>query len=128
MPTSVDLPAPLGPSSAVAWPARSVRSTPASARCRPYTFVSPRASTVSKLIAKTRPRSSQLVELAIDADEARRQLLLLALALVAAVGLLERGQLAEELLFLLLELVARAAAGHAARRIHAERHDEEERD
>src|SRR4051812_43220294 len=53
MPTSVDLPAPFGPSSATASPARSVRSTPAlpppSARWRPYTFVTPFATTASNV-------------------------------------------------------------------------------
>src|SRR3954469_16981203 len=126
MPTSVDLPAPLGPRSAVASPARSVRSTPASARWRPYTFVSPRASTVSKVIVAT--RSSQLVELAIDAHQARGQLLLLALALVAALGLLERGQFAEEVLALLLELVARRSAGRPAQPFSSEAEHQRQRD
>src|SRR2546423_1304403 len=80
-PWRLDLPAPLVPGSAADSRGRRVGSTAASARCRPYTLVRPRASTVSKLMVATRPRSSQLVELAVDAHQPRRQLLLLALAL-----------------------------------------------
>src|SRR6185312_3865801 len=71
--------------------------------------------------------SSQFVELAIDAYEARRELLLLALALLAAVGLLDRGQLAEQVLLLLLEALARHAAAAAERGVDAEREEQANR-
>src|SRR5262249_48089971 len=87
--------------------------------------------------------SSQFVELAIDANQARGQLLLFALAFVATVGFcghparhslagaasarsarladsLQRRQLAEEVLLRLLELLARGSAAGAAHGVHAE--------
>src|SRR5437016_3062957 len=89
IPTSVDLPAPFGPTSATASPAPSVRSSGDSARSRPYALLTPFASTelnAFKFVPPAAPplrRSSTAVtpqlhnrvQIAIDLLELAEQLL-----------------------------------------------------